>query len=609
MSASDDESAHDERPRDPLTHVLAATRIATWTWRPSTNRLVFSANARAVLGVPPEEPLDKSGWHFKNLHPLDCEERQTRLLHAIESQRPFFGEFRIIRPDNREAEWLEERGTTFIDTESGAVGLSGVFWSISARRHELAYLAASRVLDRRRPTRDGVSTNFAELLRSEQRMQSAFQIETIGVAFFGNSGQIIEANDAYLRMFGFAATDFFAGTLRWGDGTAPEWVGLLSRAREEYRRTGQVAPHERECVRRDRSHWWGMFAARRLNDDEGVEYVVDITNRISAERELRDSQRRMRVLLEGIPQIVWRAGDEGWRTWASPQWTQWTGQPESHSHGLGWLDMVHPEDRSRVMRHWRQARGTDAFAVDYRLWHVKENRFRAFKSRARPVRDDGGRIIEWVGTSTDVDDLEQLHAREQVLNAELQHRTRNLLALVRSVARQTLTPERCNPRDLAVLDSRLAALGRVQKLLSDSVPGISLRQLLEAELSAIGEAGAAACELHGPDVLLPTAHVQTLALALHELVTNAAKYGAFAHRGARLCVRWRLLADSDSQPSLRLEWIESGVTMPIGAPTRKGFGRELLEEALTFTLGSQTDLTFAADGVRFRIELPLSERS
>jgi two-component sensor histidine kinase len=159
-----------------------------------------------------------------------------------------------------------------------------------------------------------------------------------------------------------------------------------------------------------------------------------------------------------------------------------------------------------------------------------------------------------------------------------------------------------------VLDSRLAALGRVQKLLSGSTPGISLRQLLEAELAAIGEVSTATSELRGPDVLLPSTHVQTLALALHELATNAAKYGAFAYRGAKLSVHWTLFATSGGH-ALRLEWTETGVPMPFAPPTRKGFGRELLEEALTFTLGSQTLFTFGADGVRFRIELPLTERA
>jgi PAS domain-containing protein len=602
MSASPNDTAHDVPLHDPLPEVLEATRIASWTWRPSTNRLILSPNARALLDLRPDERLDKSGWQLENLHPLDAQERHERLVHALETQQPFLGEFRVLRPDDRETAWLEERGTVFIERDTGEVGLSGVFWSISAPRHDLA---ASRPRDIRPAPRNGAPVSIAQALRSEQRMQNASQIEGIGIAFFSNSGQIIEANNAYLRMFGFSQADLFAGTLRWGDGTAPECVRLLFRAHEEYRRTGQLVPHERECLRRDRSRWWGMFAALRLNDEEGIEYVVDISTRVAAERELRESQRRLRVLLEGIPQIVWRALDSGERTWSNPQWAQLTGQPEARSHGFGWLEMVHPDDRERVLSHWKHARATDIFGADYRLWHSQENRFRVFKTRARCVRDDTGHVVEWLGTSTDVDDFEQMHAREQVLNAELQHRTRNLLALVRSLARQTLTPDRCAPHDLAVLDRRLAALGRVQKLLSGSAPGISLRGLFQAELAAIGEVGTAAAELHGADVMLPATHVQTLALAVHELVTNAVKYGALAHRGARLCVRWTVSGYSGERV-LCLHWTESGVPMPPDPGRRKGFGRELLEEALSFTLGAQTNLTFSSDGVRFRIELPLS---
>ncbi|HEU4625488.1 MAG TPA: PAS domain-containing protein [Steroidobacteraceae bacterium] len=603
MSARDHDVAYDTRA--PLAQVLGGTRIVSWTWRAAGDRFEISSNARTVLGWPAHEPLEKSGWQLSGLHPLDAEERHLRLQHAFELQQPFFGEFRIIRADTRETEWMEERGTVFVDPDTGELGLAGVLWSIATRRREIAFLASSRTLDRQRSAGRDPSTKLAELLRSERRMQSAFQIETIGIAFFDNSGQITEANDAYLRMFGFPSIDFYTGTLRWGDGTAPEWTDLLTRARDEYWRTGQVAPHERECIRRDGAHWWGLFAARRLNEVEGIEYVVDISNRIDAERELRENQRRMRVLIEGIPQIVWRAIGAGCWTWASPQWTQLTGQPELHSHGSGWLDMVHPDDRPRVKSQWEHARVTESFALDYRVWHVKENRYRAFKTRARPVHDDAGRIVEWLGTSTDVDELEQSHAREQVLNAELQHRTRNLLALVRSLTRQTLGPERCAPNDLDVLDSRLAALGRVQKLLDGSIPGISLRGLLEAELAALGEVDGPAAELRGPDVLLPSAHVQTLALALHELATNAAKYGAFAYKGAHLTVQWTLYRSAQQPGLLDLEWIERGVPMPAEPPARKGFGRELLEEALTFTLGSRTQFAFAADGVRFHIQLPL----
>jgi PAS domain S-box-containing protein len=613
MNVASREDTASEHALSDVAAVLVGARMVSWTWHRSTNRVVLTPNAREILGWPSSEPLEQQGWMLDCLHPLDAEERNARLEHALETRHPFSGEFRIVRQDNGETEWIEERGTVFV-SDTGDVSLSAVLWSVSARKHVLAYLAASTAgppsalmaaVDQLPEGHRPPPARYASLLRSEQRLQSAFQIETVGIAFFANSGQITETNDAYLRMFGLPHGDLFAGTLRWGDGTAPEWAGLLSRMRAEYQRTARVVPHERACVRRDGSHWWGLFAARRLNEHEGIEYVVDITNRIDAERELRESQRRMRVLIEGIPQIVWRASGNGRWTWASPQWTQLTGQPESHSHDFGWLDMVHPDDRARVKRQWERARVAETFALDYRLWHVKENRFRVFKTRARPVRDDTGRISEWLGTSTDVDDLEQLHAREQVLNAELQHRTRNLLALVRSVARQTLTAERCDPQDLAVFDSRLAALGRVQKLLGSGVPGISLRELLEAELSAVGEAETEFPELRGPDVLLPATHVQTLALALHELATNAAKYGAIAYAGAHLRVRWKLDTSSRNARMLHLDWIETGVPMPASPPARKGFGRELLEQALTFTLGARTELVFGQDGVRFHIALPL----
>jgi PAS domain S-box-containing protein len=343
--------------------------------------------------------------------------------------------------------------------------------------------------------------------------------------------------------------------------------------------------------------------ARRLSDDEGIEYVIDISNRLVAERELRDGERRMRALLEGIPQIVWRAAGQGNWTWASPQWTELTGQPEMHSHGLGWLDMVHPLDREQARQSWQHVSWIETFEADYRLWHVREARFRAFKTRAMPVRDDLGHIVEWLGTSTDVEDLEQLHARDRVLTAELQHRTRNLLALIQSIARQTLTLDEKGPAGLVDFESRLAALGRVQKLLSGSGARVALRELVEAELSAVTGSDPLASLIEGPDVQLLPEHVQTLALALHELATNAVKHGALGTPEGRLAVRWRIIGEDE----LQLEWQESGVKMPATPPLHRGFGRQLIEEALQFTLNARTLLLFGADGVSCRIDLPLRQ--
>jgi PAS domain S-box-containing protein len=436
----------------------------------------------------------------------------------------------------------------------------------------------------------------------------SLDIDTVGIAFFGPDGLITDANDAYLTMFGIDRAALLSATVRWGDGTAPEWKTLLHRAEGEYRQSGYVSPHEKECLRADGHRWWGLFGAKRLTDTEGVEYVVDISNRMRAERDLRDSERRMRSVMEGIPQIVWRSREAGHWTWVSPQWAETTGQPQAQSIGLGWLDMVHPDDRDEAHAVWDRASWEQAFEANYRLWHMGERRYRAFKTRATPVHDEAGEICEWFGTSTDVEDLQRLHSRQRVLVAELQHRTRNLLALVKAIAAQTIGRDHeTRARFLPDFNDRLAALSRAQSLITraDS-ERVDLEGLLRTELAALRGARDGRVLVSGPAVDLPASHAQTLALATHELATNALKYGALTSVNGLLRVTWNTSGTSEQGRTLHLTWQESGVRIP-DVPARRGFGRELIEDALCFTLSARTNLRFGPDGIACAIDLPLDE--
>lgn len=137
----------------------------------------------------------------------------------------------------------------------------------------------------------------------------------------------------------------------------------------------------------------------------------DITEIKHVEEELAKAEIRQRALLEGIPQLVWRAVEGGKLTWSGPQWTAFTGQAETESHGMGWLDPVHPEDRNAALMNWSKALETGGFEVEYRIRQAGTNAYRWFHTRATPVRDGQGVIVEWLGTSTDIEDLRSPEAR------------------------------------------------------------------------------------------------------------------------------------------------------------------------------------------------------
>jgi PAS domain S-box-containing protein len=364
-----------------------------------------------------------------------------------------------------------------------------------------------------------------------------------------------------------------------------------------------------------RPHQWSAAEVSLM--EETAERTWEAVERARVQMALQESERRQQILIEGAPQFVWRAANQGQWTWASPQWTALTGQSENECRGLGWLDAVHPDDRAAAMAQWRDAVARGELQADYRVRSAAEDRYRWFQTRARPLRSEAGEVVEWLGASTDVNELRELQGRLHVLVAELHHRARNVLGLVRAIADSTLR----NSASLADFQrrfrDRISALSRVHDLLSrlEEHERVEFDELIRTELSAISAdgGGEGRITLEGPKgVALRSSTVQTLSLALHELATNAAKYGALKQPEGRLEVRWRLEPEGeDNRPWLHVDWLESGVRMPAAssAPRGSGQGRQLIEQALPYQFGARTSLVMGPDGVHCSIALPVIQRA
>jgi PAS domain S-box-containing protein len=340
-----------------------------------------------------------------------------------------------------------------------------------------------------------------------------------------------------------------------------------------------------------------------------LQTLAEATDRRRAEARLRESEARHRLLIESWAQAVWETDANGVVIADSPSWRAYTGQTLKEWLGSGWLDAVHPDNRASAERQWREAVPAHGpFDAEYRL-RAPGGGWRWTNVRAAPVLDAEGHVEKWVGMNIDIDArkraeaaLRESEARLQVVVSELQHRTRNLLAVVRSIARRSLalSPER------QAFDVRLALLGRVQGFLSQSETwSVPLYELVEAELAGVGEEKLGRTTVSGPPVELRGDKVQTIALALHELVTNAAKYGVLKQPQGRMAVTWRLEQGGDRAERLVLNWRESGMEMPPGSPAHRGFGTTLLEEALPYQLGAEVSREFTPDGVHCTIILSI----
>ncbi len=187
--------------------------------------------------------------------------------------------------------------------------------------------------------------------------------------------------------------------------------------------------------------------------------------------------------------------------------------------------------------------------------------------------------------------------------AELDHRVKNTLALVNSIVAHTLDG-RSPEQFAAAVQGRLKALGDAHRLLSQSHwQGADLASILREQLVPFRGRRLRNVMLEGPEVRLESGAALTLSMVVHELATNAAKYGALSVPEGALEVAWRL--EDSATPSLSLEWRENGGP-PVQAPERRGFGSTLIERAVSYELGGSARIEYAAKGARCRIEFPLS---
>jgi PAS domain S-box-containing protein len=367
------------------------------------------------------------------------------------------------------------------------------------------------------------------------------------------------------------------------------------------------AEDERWQLRKDGSRFWASGVAIPLADPSlGFAKILrDRTEQHHAQMQLQENEERFRLLATHIPQLVFRSRPNGDRTWGSPQWIEFTGMGFDESLEHGWIDAVHPDDREATLAGWEEAQRTGHYFVEHRIRRSRDGVYRWHHTRALPVdRLDA----DWVGTSTDIHELRGFQDRQQVLLAELQHRTRNLLAVVQSIASQTLRKSESLEEFAGEFESRLRALSRVQSLLARADhQDIDLGELIKAELTAHGDGSVTPdkVRIEGQAVALPSTSAQALGLALHELATNAVKYGALAQPAGTLRIVTRVVQDETSL--LVLDWTESGVSMPDGQPKRRGYGSELIERALPYQLGAKTKLEFKGDGVRCQIAVPLTK--
>ena len=271
-------------------HRLAveAGRIGTWDLDLQTEECLISPKMAELMDFSPEQTTVPGAQWWESIVPEDRTLMASALAASNENDAPFDLEFRIALKDGRQR-WLYSRGAVSRDASGKALRVHG---------------ASIDVTERKRADE--------KLRESEGRLRRAIEIETVGVIFFKTDGSITDANDAFLRMSGYNREDLVEGLVRWDEMTPPEWMAHSLKAIEEFKSTGRTIPYEKEYVRKDGSRWRALFAATRLDEEEGVEFIIDITERKRAEEALQEANERITNILESITD-AFVAVDRQWR--------------------------------------------------------------------------------------------------------------------------------------------------------------------------------------------------------------------------------------------------------------------------------------------------------
>lgn len=348
-------------------------------------------------------------------------------------------------------------------------------------------------------------------------------------------------------------------------------------------------------------------AVLAMHPTPAVDNVVPISDALRSQGIMRERERRFRELLDALPAAVYTTDAAGRITYyndaAATLWghrpplgsSEWCG-----SWKLFWLDgtpMRHDECPMAVaLKENRAVRGMEASAERPDGTRVP------FIPYPTPIHDETGKLIGAVNMLVDITDRKRAEEQQALLVRELHHRVKNTLATVQAIMGSTARAVDNIEDFKTALFGRIQSLSKTHLLLSDEERAVDFSDLLRSELDAFDD-GSGRISLRGPQVTLSSQLAVSLGMAIHELTTNAAKYGALSVFGGKVEVTWTIVIDTKRR-TLVFDWVESGGP-PVTTPTRQGFGSRLLEFVLPGQIQAKTSIDYAPGGMCMHCVVPL----
>lgn len=470
---------------------------------------------------------------------------------------------------------------------------------------ELALTIARQIglnLERVRAETERRATEEA-LRRQSELLQTIIDRIPVMVAIYEPRGKLLQLNPEFRRVIGWSAGDLPPnGSLMEAIYPDPDYraqiVEFMSACRDGWM--------DMDMRARDGRTLQTSWANIRLSGGVQVGIGLDITERAKAEALqkslLTDSQRLAAIVESSDDAIVskdlngvivsWNRGAE-----------RLFGYTADEAVGRS-ITMLMPPDRVSeepgILERIRRGERVDHFET---VRQRKDGALLDISLTISPVKDGSGRIVGASKIARDITAQKRMEEQRDLLIAELSHRVKNTLAIVLSIAQQSFANPDV-PEARRSFESRIRGLAQTHSRLAEANwSGVSVEMLLKDELAPYRQENGDNVKISGPCVVLNSRAALMLGMALHELATNAAKYGALSCKAGQVHVSWRI-----DRGMLHLDWIESGGP-PVMAPSRSGFGRLLIERALASDLRGEARMEFAPQGLHCAISVPLQDNS
>ena len=315
------------------------------------------------------------------------------------------------------------------------------------------------------------------------------------------------------------------------------------------------------------------------------------------EQQLYESEAKFHAIADSVDQMIWSTLPDGFHDYYNRRWYEFTGVPNGSTDGEAWNAIFHPEDQELAWDKWHHSLATgEPYEIEYRLRH-RSGDYRWVLGRAQPVRNPAGEIIRWYGSCTDIHKIKVAEEQRQLMLAEMNHRVKNTLAMVHAIVSQTLR-QADNLKDAQIsIQSRIGMMAQAHdRLIQSTWTETKIDEVVEAALVP-HRSGQGHFKVEGSDLPIGSKQALALTMALHELATNAAKYGALSIETGKIHIYWDII-NKDEDAVFEFNWVESEGPK-VEQPTRRGFGSRMIEQALAGYFNGSAELSYKPEGLSF----------